>query len=235
MGDAGSDIVRIAAEYRRRTREIPAEFYSLSRAANQLIHIQTLRAIIRLLHRESLFPPRGIRIADIGCGNGAWLLEYVQWGASPRDMAGIDLMPDRIAEARTRLPDADLHLGSASSLPWPDQSFDLVSQSLVFMNMSEPALKQAVAGEMLRVLRPGGAILWFDLRVDNPRNPRAHGVPAAEIRALFPGCRITLTPALLAPPLARLIAPWSWPLAAALGGIPFLCTHYAGLIRKPAL
>jgi len=233
MNYAGADIARIAAEYERRTREIPADYYALSRQANLLMHTHTLRASINMLRRAALFPLEGRRIADIGCGNGSWLLEYVQWGAYPADLAGIDLMPERIALARTRLPDADLQIGTASELPWPDESFDLVTQSLVFMNMSDPALKQAVAHEMLRVLRPGGAILWFDLRVNNPRNPRAHGVRAAEIRRLFQGCRVTLCPALLAPPLARLIAGWSWPLADALQTIPCLCTHYAGLIRKP--
>jgi len=228
-----ADTTQIAAEYERRAREIPAGYYSWSKDANLLMHTHTVRAAIRLLHRDSLFPLEGRRIADIGCGDGAWLLEFVQWGAYPADLAGIDLMPARVDQARRRLPHADLHTGSASKLPWPDQSFDLVSQFLVFMNMSDPALKRTVAGEMLRVLRPGGVVLWFDLRVDNPRNPRAHGVHAPEIRALFPGCRITLTPALLAPPLARLIAPWSWPLADVLQAVPWLCTHYAGLIRKP--
>ena len=232
MNYTGTEAVRIAAEYERRTREIPAEYYAWSRPANLLMHRQTVRAAIRMLCRESLFPLHGRRIADIGCGDGTWLLEYLQWGAYAADLAGIDLMPDRISEARRRLPQCDLHLGSASELPWPDESFDLVSQLLVFMNMSDPALKRAVAGEMLRVVKSHGAILWFDLRMDNPRNPRAHGMPAAEIRALFPGCRITLRPAHLAPPLARLIAPWSWPLADALESVPALCTHYVGLIRK---
>jgi len=235
MNYAGADIERIAAEYERRTREIPAGYYDLSQEANLLMHTHTLRAVIRLLRRAPGLPLAGRRIADIGCGNGAWLLAYVQLGASPADLAGIDLMPERIAQARNRLPQADLRQGSASELPWPDGSFDLVSQFLVFMNMSDPALKRAVAGEMLRVLRPGGAILWFDPRMDNPRNPRARGLRAAEIRALFPVCRIRLLPALLAPPLARLIAPWSWPLADALQAMPFLCTHYAGLIQKPAI
>jgi ubiquinone/menaquinone biosynthesis C-methylase UbiE len=232
MNYEGTDIIRIAAEYRRRAREVPADYYAWSRPANLLMHTQTLRAAIDMLCRASLFPLRGRRIVDIGCGNGTWLLEYMQWGANSADLAGIDLMPERIAQARLRLPAVDLRVGSASELPWPDESFDIVSQFLVFMNMSDPALKRAVAGEMLRVLRPGGAILWFDLRVSNPRNPNARGLRSAEIRALFPGCPVTLAPALLAPPLARLIAGWSWPLAEALRAARLLCTHYAGLIRK---
>lgn len=227
-----SEIARIAAEYERRAREIPRDFYAWSREANLLAYTHAMRTAIRLLSRASLFPLEGRRVADIGCGNGTWLLEFVQWGANPADVAGIDLMRARIEQARLSLPRADLRVGSASALPWPDASFELVSQSLVFMNMLDPAFKRAVAGEMLRILQPGGAILWFDLRVNNPRNPQAHGVPAAEIRALFPGCRVTLAATVLAPPLARRIAKWSWLLAEALQELPVLCTHYTGLIRK---
>src|SRR5438270_11939698 len=85
---------------------------------------------------------------------------------------------------------------------------------------------------MLRVLKPDGGILWFDFRFNNPRNAHVRGVRAAEIRSLFPGCEIELSSALLAPPLGRLVAGWSWTLAELLNGLPFLRTHYAGLIRK---
>src|SRR5437016_1074633 len=51
-------------------------------------------------------------------------------------------------------------------------------------------------------------------------------------RALFADCDVELAPVLLAPPLGRLIAGWSRPLAELLHSIPFLRTHYAGLIRK---
>jgi ubiquinone/menaquinone biosynthesis C-methylase UbiE len=147
-------------------------------------------------------------------------------------MCGIDLMPERIENARIRIPQADLRAGSASELPWPDESFDVVSQFTVFTSILDLALRRAVAGEMLRVLKPSGAALWFDFRFSNPRNAQVRGVRAAEIRSLFPGCRITLAPVLLAPPLGRVVAGWSWPLAEALQGLPFLCTHYVGLIRK---
>jgi SAM-dependent methyltransferase len=227
------DTARISAEYARRAREIPSDFYSWSRPGNLLMHQQTVRSCVRLLSRASLLPLNGRRIADIGCGAGTWLLEFMQWGANPANLSGIDLIPERVDRARRYIPQADLHCGNASELPFPDGQFDLVSQFLVFMNMLDPVWKRAVASEMLRVLKPGGAILWFDLRVDNPRNPEVRGVRAREIRWLFPGCKIELTPALLAPPLSRFIAPWSWPLAEALEAVPFLCTHYAGLIRKP--
>jgi len=232
MSYTGADTARIAAEYQRRAREIPAGQYSMARPAILLMHQQTIRACIRLLARARMFPMEGLRIADIGCGYGGWLLEFVQWRADASHLAGIDLMPERADFARHRLPGADIRCGNAARLPWADQSFDVVTQFLVFANMFDPALKRAVAGEMLRVLKPGGCVLWFDLRVDNPKNKEVRGVRAAEIRALFPNCKIELESALLAPPLSRMFAARAWPLAEALHAIPFLRTHYAGLIRK---
>jgi ubiquinone/menaquinone biosynthesis C-methylase UbiE len=227
-----AETVRIAAEYERRARELPADFYAWSRASNLMLHEHALRGCIPMLLRASLFPLSGRRIADVGCGDGTWLLEFVQWGADPTGLCGIDLSAERIERARRRIPQADLHVGGASKLPWPDESFDLVSQFTVFTSILDPALKRAVAAEMLRVLKPGGAILWFDFRVNNPANQHVRGVPAREIRSLFAGCEIELASALLAPPLGRLIAGWSWPLAELLYALPFLRTHYAGLIRK---
>jgi hypothetical protein len=46
---------------------------------------------------------------------------------------------------------------------------------------------------------------------------------------------VELVPVVLAPPIGRLIAGWSWTLAELLHAIPFLRTHYAGLIRKKIL
>lgn len=156
MNYQGADTIRIAVEYERRARDIPRDFYSLGNPGNLLMHHQTVRSRIAALREASLFPLHGRRVADIGCGSGGWLLDFLQWGADPTDLAGIDLMEYRLQQARRLIPQADLHVGSASELPWPDQSFDIVSQFMVFMNMFDPVLKHAVASEMLRVLKPGG-------------------------------------------------------------------------------
>jgi SAM-dependent methyltransferase len=233
MSASGSDLARISAEYARRGRELPPDFYSWSKPANLLLHQQAMRGCLRTLTRASLFPLNVSRILDVGCGDGTWLLEFIQWGADPTALCGIDLLPERLSRAKFRIPQADIRPGSASELPWPDETFDLVTQFTVFTSILDPLLKQAVANEMVRVLRPGGAILWFDFRMSNPRNPHVRGMRAAEIRDLFAGCEVQLSSVLLAPPLARLITKWSWPLTECLHTVPLLRTHNVGLIRKP--
>jgi SAM-dependent methyltransferase len=227
-----TEVDRIRVEYERRAREIPMDSYAWSRPWNLLFHQQVVRGCIRMLQRAKLYPLTGRRIADIGCGDGTWLLDFMQWGANPDLLCGIDLSAERVEGARLRLPQADLRIGSASELPWPDESFDLVTQHTAFTSILDSELRRAAAAEMLRVLRPSGVILWFDFRCSNPRNDNVRKVGARELRSLFGSCEIELEPILLAPPIARLVTPHSWVLAECLNVFPFLRTHYLGLIRK---
>jgi hypothetical protein len=74
--------------------------------------------------------------------------------------------------------------------------------------------------------------LWFDFRVNNPRNKNVRGISSSEIHSLFPDGSIRLRRVTLAPPLARRIVPISWIAASLLEKIPVLRTHYLGIIRK---
>ena len=69
----GSETVRIASEYARREREIPADSFIWSQPSNLLFHQQAVRGCISALHRAGRFPLRGQSVADIGCGDGAWM------------------------------------------------------------------------------------------------------------------------------------------------------------------
>ena len=227
-----AEAARIRAEYAQRARQIPADFYAWSRPVNRFFHAGVCGAAIDALVARGAFPLDGLSVADIGCGTGTWLLEFAQWGAAPKRMAGIDLNDDRIERAKTRLPDADLRVGDASALPWPDARFDIVSQFTVFTSVLDPEMKRRIAAEMLRVLKPGGAILWYDFRFGNPRNAMVRGVGADEIRRLFPGCRVALKSITLAPPLARGIVPRTALGAMVLEQIPLLRTHYLGIIYR---
>ena len=153
---------RIQTEYARRQRNLPSNLYEWDRLENQFAHNQIRRKAIAALATESLFPLNGRRVLDVGCGRGRWLLEFAQWGANADDLHGIDLLEDRINEARLKLPASHLDWGEATCLPWPDQYFDLVTQFTVFTSILDPNIKKDLAAEMIRVTRPGGAILWYD-------------------------------------------------------------------------
>src|SRR6185503_5514590 len=96
------------------------------------------------------------------------------------------------------------------------------------------SVRQKIASEMLRVVKPAGTILWYDFFYDNPQNPNVRGISRREVRKLFPNCNIELLAITLAPPLARRLVPLSWLAAAALERLRVLNTHYIGAIRKRA-
>jgi SAM-dependent methyltransferase len=224
------EIERIREEYQARDRTIPADFYAWHRAEIQYWQAGAARACARLLHKSGTFPIAQASIADIGCGNGNWLLEFLQWGAVAANLHGIDLLGDRIAYARERLPGVDLRCGDARNLPWPDGSFDLVTQFTVFSSIADTQVQAAVASEMLRVLRRGGRILWYDCRYSNPSRAAVRGLSRNNIRKLFPSCSIDFVSTTLVPPLARVVACRSWAAAAALESLRFTCTHLAAVI-----
>jgi len=227
-----AELERIQIEYERRKREIPADRYSWIRPVNRLSHSQVWRAAITALAGQGKFPFNDLSALDIGCGMGSWLVEFVQWGASPDRVAGIDLMPYRTAEARRSLPQSDIRTGDASQLPWEDATFDVVSQFGVFTSVLDSEMRRRMAAEMLRVVKPDGVILWYDFAYDNPQNANVRGMKAREVRDLFAGCQISLERITLAPPIARRVVPVSWILALMLEKLPFLRTHLLGTIRK---
>ncbi len=65
-------------------------------------------------------------------------------------------------------------------------SLDIVLVSTVFSSLLDDAYQQRLADAMWRWLKPGGAVLWYDFTVDNPRNADVRGVPLRRVRALFP-------------------------------------------------
>ena len=78
-------------------------------------------------------------------------------------LTGIDLSPAMLAVASGRARglsvDADLRLGDAHALDFPDENFDTVVATLFFSSVPSP--RQAAA-EALRVLKPGGRLLLLD-------------------------------------------------------------------------
>lgn len=191
------------------------------------------RQILDLLKKSGFENLQERKILEVGCGAGFWLREFIKWGASPANLTGIDLIPDRIAQAKNLCPTAvALSCGNAEALDFPDASFDLVLQSTVFSSILDYGMKQRIAAEMMRVLKPGRPILWYDFHCNNPRNADVRGVKKREIIDLFPGCLIKLRRITLAPPISRFLGPYSFLLYHLLEKIPILCSHYLGVFRK---
>lgn len=190
------------------------------------------RAVLRLLARHVKSSLAGQRILDAGCGTGQWIRQFVEWGARPEYIVGIDVLPDRIGAARRMCaPGVQLRVESAARIASRDAAFDIVVQSTVLSSILDDAAQRAVARELLRVLKPDGILVWYDLRVGNPHNPNVMGIGRRRLRRLFEGCEIRIRRITLAPPLARLLAGRSTLLLQLAGAVPLLRTHYVGVVR----
>lgn len=131
-------------------------------------------------------------VLEVAMGTGRNLPLY------PRDihLTGIELSPAMLAIAQTRAQQvgraADLRLGDAQALDFPDASFDTVVCTLALCTIPDD---RAAVAETIRVLRPGGRLLWLE-HVRSPLRP----VRAVE-RLLEPLCLRTEADHLMREPL----------------------------------
>ncbi|MBX3637657.1 MAG: class I SAM-dependent methyltransferase [Rubrivivax sp.] len=196
---------------------------------------QRERALAALLSRYVSRPLRDLEVLEIGCGHGENLLDLLRLGADPSRLTANELLPERAAAARHRLPAALRMIeGDATRAPLPPGAYDLVVQSTVFSSLLDDAFQQRLADAMWSWLKPGGAVLWYDFTVDNPRNADVRGVPLSRVRALFPAARgIDARRVTLAPPLARALCRVHPALYALFNLLPPLRTHVLAWIEKP--
>ncbi|MEQ8966017.1 MAG: methyltransferase domain-containing protein [Azospirillaceae bacterium] len=115
---------------------------------------------------DSLLPVTGLRVADIGCGDGALVRALAERGARA---VGVEIALDALARARAT-PGAGaayylVALGEA--LPFADGALD----AAVFFNSLHhvPVDRQAAAlAEAARVLAPGGRLLVAEPLAEGP-------------------------------------------------------------------
>lgn len=103
----------------------------------------------------------GLRLLDVGCGDGELICAAAARGAL---VAGVDADPAMLAAARLRMAQAGLEAivraGRVEELPFPDASFDVVASVAVLCFVGDAG--RAVR-EMARVLRPGGRLVIGEL------------------------------------------------------------------------
>ncbi|MDR7334691.1 class I SAM-dependent methyltransferase [Roseateles asaccharophilus] len=221
-----SELEQIAQRYARRDA---GDRYSLLRPEVWQMWQERQRALLRLLAQRPGVPSDW-HATEVGCGAGGNLLDLLRLGLQPSHLTGIELLPDRLTAARAALPEGvRLLAGDAGAADVAPASQDLVLQSTVFSSILDDALQQRVADAMWRWLKPGGAVVWYDFTVNNPRNPDVRGVPLARVRELFPQGQFAARRVTLAPPLARAL-PAAYGL---LNLVPWLRTHRLVLIAKP--
>ena len=105
----------------------------------------------------------GQRVLDVGCGTGILAREVSGRVGSSGRVTGIDPSPGMLAVAKQLAPSLDWREAAAESLPFPDESFDVVVSQFGLMFFMDQ--RQAIR-EMLRVLIAGGRLgvaVWDSL------------------------------------------------------------------------
>jgi SAM-dependent methyltransferase len=94
----------------------------------------------------------GVRVLDVGCGNGYFAREMAIRGAT---VVGIDISSAMIAHAERLSRDIEYRVGDATRLPdyFPSASFDLATACVSLDDTSDPG--RAIKA-VFQVLRPGG-------------------------------------------------------------------------------
>jgi demethylmenaquinone methyltransferase / 2-methoxy-6-polyprenyl-1,4-benzoquinol methylase len=133
---------------------------------------------------------KGDRALDLCCGTGDIVLALAQNGA---ETTGLDFSPQMLEVANSRsqklksttpnsqLPSPNFIQGDAQQLPFPENSFDIVTVGYGLRNLTS---WERGLDEMFRVARPGARLIVLDF--GKPANPLWRKIYFAHLRCSVP-------------------------------------------------
>ena len=170
-----------------------------------------------------------VKFIEIGAGEGANIDFFRSLKIKDENIVAAELLPERAAKLREKYPQITVAEGDALQLNF-ENSFDIVFQSLVFTSILDDDFKKSLTHKMWDMLKPGGIILWYDFKFNNPTNKDVKGVTKAEIKQLFPSVNeIDFYNVTLAPPVGRRVGSMYEFVNSVF---PFLRTHLITVIKK---
>lgn len=108
-----------------------------------------------VINRIKVLNPKSI--LDVGCGTGIILNQFKNKGI---ELYGLDISEKMIEEARKNLgEEVQLKLGDSESMPWEDDSFELILCNASFHHYPNP---KCALREMNRLLKPDGTLIIGD-------------------------------------------------------------------------
>ena len=144
-----------------------ASFYDGFANIMTMGHIRRLRT---LTVEQALLKP-GEKALDVGCGTGGVTIPAKQRVGKAGEASGIDPAPEMIALARQKASRAgleiDFRVGVIESLPFPDETFDAVTSSLMMHHLPEHLQVKGLA-EIRRVRKPSRRLLIADMMRPSP-------------------------------------------------------------------
>jgi SAM-dependent methyltransferase len=205
-----------------------ARNWDSSNRGNNAIRDELAERLLALVTPELSRGP----LLDVGCGNGWWLQRLTEAGVPPDRLSGVDILPERVAAARTAVAGADIREGDARTLGWNDATFAVVTLLTVLSSLGDSAAQRATLEEAVRVTRSGGIVATWEPRWPALRSRERRRVPVSLHRGV-PRVRASVETITLLPPLARRLGRQTASLYPALVRMSPLRSHRLVILRKP--
>lgn len=220
---------RIRSVYENRKKHTDSVRYDDLDPAYRFEMDRRSEGIKKMLAEAGVTRADTLRVLDAGCGKGQGMADLCRIGFSEKELTGTDLLEDRLVLAKNRLRSASYVCADIRRLPFPSGTFSLVFTATVFSSILDASLRREAAREIVRTVRPGGYILWYDF-LWNPLNPQTRGIGLREVQNLFQGLEVRGRRVTLAPPLTRFFIRSFPEVCRILDKAEFLKTHYLALI-----
>jgi|GEM_PF-790800 len=134
----------------------------------------------------------GMRVADVGAGDGEWTVDLARRVGGAGHVWATEVKEEHLAEIRERVEEAGLHnvtvaRGDQTTNGLPDACCDAILLRLVYHHFTDPARMRR---ELVRALRPGGIVAVIDIepqehwrKLEGVPERGGHGIPAEELIA----------------------------------------------------
>lgn len=142
------------------------------------------------------------RVLDLGCGRGAVLLMAAGHLTTTGRAIGVDIWSQgdqsgnaaAAAESNARAEGVadrvELHTADMTSLPFGDDSFDVIVSNVAIHNIKAQSGRDKAIDEALRVLRPGGRLLIADISATGQYQARLAALGATDVTRRNLGWRL---------------------------------------------
>ena len=199
--------------------------WSLDNEGNKQIEKQKFDLVNRFV-RSTYEELNNLKVIEIGCSSGNMINILKKVGINDKNIFGIDIRSERLKLTKKKYPRSNIITMNATNITFGNDSFDIITVFTLFSSIIDPDIRKNIAEEIIRILKPGGVILFYDVRYNNPFNKNLVAIRMREIKKLFPKMQFKVERVTILPPLVRMLGKANSHLYKYLSSINFLNTHY---------
>lgn len=177
------------------------------------------------------------KIIDIGCSTCSNLISLVNYGFKQENLYGVDINQKDIEISLNNFPKLNLTNENASKLSFQNNFFHLSMESTMFVQLTNNKVRESIANEMIRIVKPGGYLLLLDWRYDKSGDKRFLSLNKRRLIKLFKiGTKTTFlftVPGMLVPPVGRFLSSNFYPAYFLTSSLfPFLIGQVGYILKK---